>query len=103
ANPNTDTKLSDNNGRAGMDKKQIIDCGFLDLGRYGVRAADASSITNTLPEYEDENLPENLRVKYSFNFAGDPNSYPGYRRYGNDGYGEDEIRGTNYAEQGQNT
>ncbi|WP_194867320.1 glycoside hydrolase family 15 protein [Pseudoalteromonas sp. PPB1] len=103
ANPNTDTKLSDNNGRAGMDKKQIIDGGFLELVRYGVRAADASSITNTLPEYEDENLPENLRVKYSFNFAGDPNSYPGYRRYGNDGYGEDEIRGTNYAEQGQNT
>ncbi|QTL34709.1 glycoside hydrolase family 15 protein [Pseudoalteromonas viridis] len=103
ANPNTDTKLSDNNGRAGMDKKQIIDGGFLELVRYGVRAADASSITNTLPEYEDENLPENLRVKYSFNFAGDPNSYPGYRRYGNDGYGEDEVRGTNYAEQGQNT
>ncbi|RZM83411.1 glucan 1,4-alpha-glucosidase [Pseudoalteromonas rubra] len=103
ASPNTDTKLSDNNGRAGMDKKQIIDGGFLELVRYGVRAADASSITNTLPEYEDENLPENLRVKYSFNFAGDPNSYPGYRRYGNDGYGEDEVRGTNYAEQGQNT
>ncbi|WP_125717438.1 glycoside hydrolase family 15 protein [Pseudoalteromonas rubra] len=103
ANPNTDTKLSDNNGRAGMDKKQIIDGGFLELVRYGVRAADASSIINTLPEYEDENLPENLRVKYSFNFAGDPNSYPGYRRYGNDGYGEDEVRGTNYAEQGQNT
>lgn len=102
-NPNTATKLGDNNGRAGLDKRQIIDGGFLELVRYGVRDADAPSILKTLPEYEDETLPENLRVKYSFTFAGDPNTYPGYRRYGNDGYGEDEVKGTNYAEGGQNT
>ncbi|AOT07618.1 glycoside hydrolase family 15 protein [Pseudoalteromonas luteoviolacea] len=102
-NPNTSTKLGDNNGRTGLDKRQIIDGGFLELVRYGVRGADAPSILKTLPEYEDETLPENLRVKYSFTFAGDPNSYPGYRRYGNDGYGEDEVKGTNYAEGGQNT
>ncbi|KZN51711.1 glucan 1,4-alpha-glucosidase [Pseudoalteromonas luteoviolacea CPMOR-2] len=102
-NPNSATKLGDNNGRAGLDKRQIIDGGFLELVRYGVRDADAQSIINTLPEYEDESLPENLRVKYSFTFAGDPNTYPGFRRYGNDGYGEDEVKGTNYAEGGQNT
>ncbi|KZN68283.1 glucan 1,4-alpha-glucosidase [Pseudoalteromonas luteoviolacea CPMOR-1] len=102
-NPNTATKLGDNNGRTGLDKRQIIDGGFLELVRYGVRDADAPSILKTLPEYEDETLPENLRVKYSFTFAGDPNTYPGYRRYGNDGYGEDEVKGTNYAEGGQNT
>ncbi|KID57560.1 glucan 1,4-alpha-glucosidase [Pseudoalteromonas luteoviolacea] len=102
-NPNTATKLGDNNGRVGLDKRQIIDGGFLELVRYGVRDADAPSILKTLPEYEDETLPENLRVKYSFTFAGDPNTYPGYRRYGNDGYGEDEVKGTNYAEGGQNT
>ncbi|MDK1289741.1 glycoside hydrolase family 15 protein [Pseudoalteromonas umbrosa] len=102
-NPNTSTKLGDNNGRTGLDKRQIIDGGFLELVRYGVRDADAPSILKTLPEYEDETLPENLRVKYSFTFAGDPNTYPGYRRYGNDGYGEDEVKGTNYAEGGQNT
>ncbi|MCF2857137.1 glycoside hydrolase family 15 protein [Pseudoalteromonas sp. SMS1] len=102
-NPNSATQLGDNNGRAGLDKRQIIDGGFLELVRYGVRDANAPSIINTLPEYEDESLPENLRVKYSFTFAGDPNTYPGYRRYGNDGYGEDEIKGTNYAEGGQNT
>ncbi|KZN44009.1 glycoside hydrolase family 15 protein [Pseudoalteromonas luteoviolacea] len=101
--PNTSTKLGDNNGRAGLDKRQIIDGGFLELVRYGVRDADAPSILKTLPEYEDETLPENLRVKYSFTFAGDPNTYPGFRRYGNDGYGEDEVKGTNYAEGGQNT
>ncbi|KZN28570.1 glucan 1,4-alpha-glucosidase [Pseudoalteromonas luteoviolacea S2607] len=102
-NPNSAVKLGDNNGRVGLDKRQIIDGGFLELVRYGVRDASAPSILNTLPEYEDETLPENLRVKYSFTFAGDPNVYPGYRRYGNDGYGEDEIKGSNYAEGGQNT
>ncbi|ESP92129.1 glycoside hydrolase family 15 protein [Pseudoalteromonas luteoviolacea] len=102
-NPNSSTKLGDNNGRVGLDKRQIIDGGFLELVRYGVRDADAPSVINTLPEYEDETLPENLRVKYSFTFPGDPNTYPGYRRYGNDGYGEDEVKGTNYAEGGQNT
>lgn len=56
-----------------------------------------------MPEYDDESIAENLRVKYSFKFDGDVNSYPGYRRYGNDGYGEDEKRGINYAENGQNT
>ncbi|MBQ4835552.1 glycoside hydrolase family 15 protein [Pseudoalteromonas luteoviolacea] len=102
-NPNSSTKLGDNNGRVGLDKRLIIDGGFLELVRYGVRDADAPSVINTLPEYEDETLPENLRVKYSFTFPGDPNTYPGYRRYGNDGYGEDEVKGTNYAEGGQNT
>ncbi|GEK11372.1 glycoside hydrolase family 15 protein [Pseudoalteromonas peptidolytica] len=101
--PNSSTPLNANNGRQGMDKKQIIDGGFLELVRYGVRAADAPSIVATMPEYDDETIAENLRVKYSFKFDGDVNSYPGYRRYGNDGYGEDEKRGTNYAEGGQNT
>ena len=101
--PNSSTPLNSNNGRAGMNKKQIIDGGFLELVRYGVRAADAPSIVATMPEYDDESISENLRVKYSFKFDGDVNSYPGYRRYGNDGYGEDEKRGTNYAEGGQNT
>ncbi|WP_440053324.1 glycoside hydrolase family 15 protein [Pseudoalteromonas sp. T1lg65] len=101
--PNSNTKLNDNNGRKGADKKHIIDGGFLELVRYGVRSADAPSIVATLPEYDDETIEENLRVKYSFKFTGDDNTYPGYRRYGNDGYGEDEKRGTNYAEGGQNT
>ncbi|MCF2826697.1 MULTISPECIES: glycoside hydrolase family 15 protein [unclassified Pseudoalteromonas] len=102
-NPNSSTTLNANNGRSGMDKKQIIDGGFLELVRYGVRGADAPSIVATMPEYDDESIAENLRVKYSFKFDGDVNSYPGYRRYGNDGYGEDEKRGINYAENGQNT
>ncbi|CAH9051798.1 Glucoamylase [Pseudoalteromonas holothuriae] len=103
SNPNSNSKINSNNGRAGMNKKAIIDGGFLELVRYGVRLADAPSILATLPEYEDETMTDNLRVKYSFTFADETGTYPGYRRYGNDGYGEDEISGTNYAEGGSNT
>lgn len=101
-NTNADTQLASNNGRAGMDKKQILDGGFLELVRYGVRSADNEAITATLPEYDDQTLEENLRVKYTFTDA-QGEAFPGWRRYGNDGYGEDEKRGTNYAEDGENT
>ncbi|MDP5211647.1 glucan 1,4-alpha-glucosidase [Pseudoalteromonas tunicata] len=100
---NSDSKLGDNNGRTGLDKKQILDGGFLELVRYGVRSADDSHVVASLNEYDDETLPENLRVKYSFKFAGQEGSFAGWRRYGNDGYGEDETTGSNYAATGGNT
>ncbi|NOU50944.1 glucan 1,4-alpha-glucosidase [Pseudoalteromonas sp. JBTF-M23] len=103
SNPNSNDKINSNNGREGMNKKAIIDGGFLELVRYGVRLADAPSILATLPEYEDESMIDNLRVKYSFTFDGHSGTYPGYRRYGNDGYGEDEVTGNNYAQGGENT
>ncbi|WP_428994949.1 glycoside hydrolase family 15 protein [Pseudoalteromonas ruthenica] len=101
-NTNGDTLLAANNGRAGMDKKQILDGGFLELVRYGVRGADSESVTASLPEYDDQSLVDNLRVKYTFTDE-QGRAYPGWRRYGNDGYGEDEKRGSNYAEGGNNT
>lgn len=101
-NTNGDTLLAANNGRAGMDKKQILDGGFLELVRYGVRGADSDSVTASLPEYDDQSLVDNLRVKYTFTDE-QGRAYPGWRRYGNDGYGEDEKRGSNYAEGGNNT
>ncbi|MCF2915019.1 glucan 1,4-alpha-glucosidase [Pseudoalteromonas sp. Cn5-37] len=101
--PNSSTTLNANNGREGFDKKQILDGGFLELVRYGVRDALAPSIVKTLPEYDDETLVDNLQVRYTFNFADGSGSFPGYRRYGNDGYGEDEVTGNNYAEGGNNT
>jgi len=101
-NTNGDTRLAANNGRAGMDKKQILDGGFLELVRYGVRGAHSESVTASLPEYDDQSLVDNLRVKYTFTDE-QGRAYPGWRRYGNDGYGEDEKRGSNYAEGGNNT
>jgi glucoamylase len=100
---NSNTKINANNGREGFNKKQILDGGFLELVRYGVRDALAPSIVKTLPEYDDETLADNLQVKYSYRFTDGSGSFPGYRRYGNDGYGEDEVTGTNYAQSGSNT
>ena len=100
---NSNTKINANNGREGFNKKQILDGGFLELVRYGVRDALAPSIVKTLPEYDDETLTDNLQVKYSFEFADGSGTFSGYRRYGNDGYGEDEVTGANYAEGGKNS
>ena len=100
---NSNTKINANNGREGFDKKQILDGGFLELVRYGVRDALAPSIVKTLPEYDDETLTDNLQVKYSFEFADGSGTFSGYRRYGNDGYGEDEVTGANYAQGGKNS
>ncbi|MEO1303774.1 MAG: glycoside hydrolase family 15 protein [Pseudomonadota bacterium] len=90
--PNDKVALGDNNGRPGLSEDKIIDGGFLELVRYGVRAWDAPSIVDTLEEL-DEAHEDNLRVRYEFE-----NGHIGWRRYGNDGYGEDGERGTNYHE-----
>lgn len=95
--PNDNGKLLKNNGRPAMNEKLILDAGFLELVRYGVRAADDEYILDSLPELDDISLPHDLRVKYDFRFAGEPGAYPGWRRYGNDGYGEDAASGANYA------
>ena len=93
--PNDKAMLGDNNGRPGLPEDQIIDGGFLELVRYGVRAASAPSIIATLDKYNDRGRDDNLRNAYRF---GDQGRYVGYRRYGNDGYGEDGEGATNYHE-----
>jgi len=90
--PNDKAQLGDNNGRPGLPEDQIVDGGFLELVRYGVRAWDAPSIQSTLAVL-DASHPDNLRVRYEFE-----NGHVGWRRYGNDGYGEDGVAGTNYHE-----
>ena len=100
--PNLDTKLGDNNGRDGLDQRLILDGGFLELVRYGVTNANDKTVSNTVALIDDEKLEHNLRVKYQFK-AKDGSLIPGFRRYGNDGYGEDEVNGDSYAEKGQNS
>jgi len=99
---NASEKLGDNNGKPGADKKSVIDGGFLELVRYGVRSADDAAIVDTLTEYDSSNIEDNLRVKYNFTFAGVAGEFPGWRRYGNDGYGEDTLNGVGYFGTGQN-
>jgi glucoamylase len=100
--PNSDEKLGDNNGRAGLDQRLILDGGFLELVRYGVRSADDPTINHTVSLIDNTQLEHNLRVKYLF-ITQDGQQIPGFRRYGNDGYGEDTQSGANYAESGSNT
>ncbi|HYC98027.1 glucan 1,4-alpha-glucosidase [Brevundimonas sp.] len=94
-NPNDKAAIGENNGQPAMPEDRIIDGGFLELVRYGVRAPDAPSILATLPEYDDQTREDRFRVRY------DINGVPGFRRYGNDGYGETTDTGANYGVGGQ--
>lgn len=100
---NTPGVQDERNGRKGMRGDLILDGGFLELVRYGVRRADDANIVRSLTFLDDETLPENLRVKYTFRFKGVEGAFPGFRRYGNDGYGEDETTGANYGVLGGST
>lgn len=93
--PNDHGALGENNGQPGLPEDRIIDGGFLELVRYGVRGALAPSIVASLPEYDDQAREDRLRVRYDLNGA------PGFRRYGNDGYGEQTDTGGNYGVGGQ--
>jgi glucoamylase len=93
--PNDKAPIGENNGQPAMPEDRIIDGGFLELVRYGVRPANAASITATLPEYDDQTREDRFRVRY------DVNGVPAYRRYGNDGYGEQADTGGNYGVGGQ--
>jgi glucoamylase len=94
--PNDGAAISGSNGRPALDERQVLDPGFLELVRYGVRAADDVHILESLPEIDDVSLEENLRVRYDLPCdGGDP--VPGWRRYGNDGYGERTSDGGAYV------
>lgn len=101
-NPNDHAKLEDRNGQSDVNESEVVDGGFLELVRYGVRSALNKEIQNTLPEMDDTSLPDAVRVKYEFSFAGVDGKVPGWRRYGKDGYGEDTIAGRGYNATGRN-
>jgi len=84
------------NGHKALSSDLMVDAGFLELVRYGVRAADDSHVTDSLKVVDDETLPDELRVRYDFTAGGV--TVPGFRRYGNDGYG-DLTTGGDYGAQ----
>jgi len=92
--PNDNANINGSNGQPAINEKEVIDAGFLELVRYGVRPADDACILDSLIELDDTTLPEFLRVKYDFTFDG--RTYQGWRRYGNDGYGERIGDGSDY-------
>lgn len=95
--PNDNGPLQDRNGRGALREQDVLDGGFLELVRYGLRSPHSPYVLDTLEELDDTTLAHPLRVKYEFRFPGDPNTYAGWRRYGLDGYGEDRASGANYG------
>lgn len=95
--------LNNSNGQDMSDESMVIDGGFLELARYGVRPANHPNILESLPEYDNTALTDLLRVKYEFTFDGIEGKFPGWRRYGIDGYGEDAATGKSYAYSGNST
>lgn len=94
--PNNQSPMELRNGQAAVSESAMVDGGFLELVRYGVRPADHPAIVATLPEMDDQSLPDAARVKYEFSTA-DGSTVLGWRRYGYDGYGEDIHSGLGYA------
>ena len=98
-NPNDKAAIGAANGQIAPPEDRVVDGGFLELVRYGVRKADDPHIVATLPVYDDQGLEDLYRVRYDFGPEGDKT--PGWRRYGVDGYGEDWQTGANYGVGGE--
>ena len=91
-NPNDGQRLGDNNGRPGADERLVIDQSFLELVRYGVRSATNQRILSSLNKIDNTSIEHQFRIRYNFG----NNQFPGFRRYGNDGYGERTSTGGNW-------
>jgi glucoamylase len=96
ADPNDGDIIRDDNGPLNNDEREVLDGGFLELVRYGVRKGDDIHIAESVCALDNFNISEGLKVKYNFTFDG--NQYPGFRRYGNDGYGEQTNDGSNFRD-----
>ena len=97
--PNDRAPIGAANGQIAPQEDRVIDGGFLELVRYGVRKADDPHILSTLPVYDDQSREDLYRVRYDLGPDGDKT--PGWRRYGVDGYGEDWRTGANYGVGGE--
>ena len=78
--PNDGGKLDVHNGGGVWDKRDVVDAGFLELVRLGIRPADDATIVNSVKV-----IDSTIRTET-------PNG-PGFRRYNHDGYGETYFGG----------
>lgn len=101
--PNDHGMLGVSNAQKDVNEAEVVDGGFLELVRYGLRSPMSKEVVNTLPEMDDTSLPDPLRVRYDFSFPGVEGKFPGWRRYGRDGYGEDTAEGLGYNAKGSNS
>jgi glucoamylase len=86
-NPNNSDSIAAKNGAPAADQRRVVDGGFLELVRLGVKDANDAGILETLPEY-DSVLKQTIAGKG-----------PAWFRYNFDGYGE-KIDGSNFNDNG---
>ena len=78
--PNDGSKLDVRNGGGIWDKRDVVDAGFLELVRLGIRPANDATIAHSV-----EVIDSTIRTET-------PNG-PAFRRYNHDGYGETYFGG----------
>lgn len=78
--PNDGYRLDVHNGGGVWDERDVVDAGFLELVRLGIRPADDATILHSL-----EVIDSSIRIET-------PNG-PTFRRYNHDGYGETSFGG----------
>ncbi|MCX4027064.1 hypothetical protein H0A36_13650 [Endozoicomonas sp. SM1973] len=87
ANPNDHQLLYIANGGGQYQERAILDGGFLELVRFGIKSPNSQQILETLTEYD-----KLLQVRTPRGF--------GYYRYSHDGYGE-TLSGKDYTGEGK--
>jgi glucoamylase len=88
--PNAAISYNVGNGGPTLDQRNVIDAGFLELVRLGIKSWNDPNILNSLPVVD--------AVIKSTTASG-----PGWHRYNGDGYGDDSTTGHPWAPTGQGT
>jgi len=97
SDPNNGAEICDPNNLSCNDERNVIDGGFLELVRYGVRPGNDPEIAETVCTLDNIDASDDAKkVRYDFTFDG--NQYPGFRRYNYDGYGEQTNDGSNFRD-----
>ena len=81
ANPNASDTVGISNGGGSYDQRAVVDQGFLELSRLGVKPATSTQITNSLAVV-DSTIRTNIAGVGSY-----------FNRYNHDGYGETSSGG----------
>jgi glucoamylase len=88
--PNAAISYSIGNGGPPLDQRSVIDAGFLELVRLGLKPSNDTGVTESLPVVDatiETNTP----------------SGPGWHRYNDDGYGDGATDGHPWAPSGKGT
>src|SRR5205823_2194127 len=88
--PNAAISYNVGNGGPTLDQRTVVDAGFLELVRLGLKAANDTAVTESLPVV-DATIKTNTP------------SGPGWHRYNGDGYGDGASDGHPWAPTGKGT